>query len=366
MKSNKTERVQRASDWHNARWCQIPPAVATDLRMTLIHYRILAYLGRVGKGNGWAEFSQKEVAKLFGVARTTVNEATKDLVEWGYLKKRSQEETKSAFCHYKVVLDNDGDVSARDDTPPDGACRLEATPLSAEDDTRVGIKDTHLETESVSNTPPTPSADHVEGVCAKWGKEIAELWAEESPHRHVVELLVGPLHSRKRRASGIPAYFEFLRSIRDRVGERDFSVSVLERAFELLDEGRSVMPALPQVLGTCERAQREHDAEMRTTKQQIAIRAHEAVEPATSSRTEALRERLRNRLGRNVVDSWFDELVCESFAHGCLTISAGAKFKRDWINNNFGEQLRDCATAEFPHLERLSLVARDQARRSAA
>jgi hypothetical protein len=257
-------------------------------------------------------------------------------------------------------------VSTRDDTPPDGTCHPEPTPLSAEDDTRVGIKDTHLDSKTVSNTPPTPSPDDFERVCVKWGKIVGELWAEETPHRHVVELLVGPLHSRKQRARGIPEYLEFLRSIRDRVGERDFSGNVLERAFRLLDEVRTVMPALPEVLGACERAQLEHNAEMRATKQQIAIRAQEAVEPATSSRTEALRERLRDRLGRDKADAWFNELVCESFADGCLTISVGPKFKRNWIKNNYDEQLRECAAAVFPHLASWSFATRDRPRRTAA
>lgn len=204
-----------------------------------------------------------------------------------------------------------------------------------------------------------------ERVCAKWGKLVEEIWTEEPRYRYVVELLVGPLHARKQRAKGIEVYPEFLRSIRDGIGERDFSIGVLQRAAKALDENRTVMPALPEVLAACERAGREHQAETRATEQSIAARAREAADPGTSSRTEALRERLRHRLGRGVVDAWFDELVCERFADGCLTVSVGPPFKRSWIKTHFAERLAECAEAEFPGMTRLDMANRDAHRRAA-
>lgn len=156
MSDRTKQRVQRASDWHHARWCQLPPAAADDTRMTLAHFRVLAYLGRVGKGDGWCEFSQKALAERVGISRQTLNEATADLVKWKYLKKRSQAETKLAVCHYKVALDKDGDVSAGDDTPQDDPCQPDPTDVSAGDDTRVAYKDTALEPRTKNQVPPNP------------------------------------------------------------------------------------------------------------------------------------------------------------------------------------------------------------------
>lgn len=188
-----------------------------------------------------------------------------------------------------------------------------------------------------------------------WGEEIGKLWAEGTRHRHVVELLIGPLHASKQRAKGVGVYLQFLRSLRDAVGERAFAKTVLERACKLLDESRTVMPALPELLSACERAQREHSARVRSTAQQVTVMARQGGDPAIFGRTEALRRRLRNRLSQEVAREWFGEIHVQSFADGCLTLSAGSQFKRSWITSHLYEPLLECAKAEFPGLKELRL-----------
>lgn len=377
---SKPKKVQRASDWNDARWCQLPPAFVTDLRLTLVHVRLLGYIGRVGKSGGWCEFSQKEAAQLFGVTRKSINVAARELVDWGYFKKKSQQETKSAVCHYKVILEAEG-APAEETEVAEGTCNVQVTPpgggtCNPGGYTRVPLEVTpvyphssytHLAIKTDSNnTPPTPSPSESERVCAKWGTMVEELWTEKTQYRYVVELLVGPLHARKQRAKGIEVYAEFLRSIRDGIGERDFAISVLERAFKALDASRTVMPGLPEVLAACERAQRDHEAERKAFEAERSAETRRGANPETSDRTEPLRERLRHRLGREVVTSWFADLVCESFAEGCLTVSVGTTWHRNWIDTHFVECLRECAEAEFAGLTRMELTARDAQRRRAA
>lgn len=162
---NKRRRVQRLSEWDRSRYSVIPADVWLDRNLTLIHYKLLAALGRVNTELGWCELSQTNLAKLVGATRTTLSAAVNDLVRWRYVEMRSQKQTKSAFCHYRTLLDDpyfeaedeyierhgtspddvsaagdtpsEGDVSATGDTPENCTCRPERTPVSATDDTGV-------------------------------------------------------------------------------------------------------------------------------------------------------------------------------------------------------------------------------------
>ena len=154
------QRVQRLSDWEDARYSTVPPRASRDNRLSWTHGRLLIELGRVNTKQGWCELSQKALAEVLGIARQTINIAMAELVEWGYVQKKSQQQTGTAFCQYRVTIDDpakQGDVSATDDTPL-------AEDVSPTDDTRVrsGVTpvsgastDTHLDHRS-KITPPTP------------------------------------------------------------------------------------------------------------------------------------------------------------------------------------------------------------------
>lgn len=103
---DQRERVHRVTDWADARYSFLPARVADDMRLTVIHMRLLAYLGRVNNNYGWTELSQKATAERWGYRRTSVNDAVKQLVDWGYIEKQPQAETKTAFCNYRILIDD--------------------------------------------------------------------------------------------------------------------------------------------------------------------------------------------------------------------------------------------------------------------
>jgi hypothetical protein len=82
-----------------------------------------------------------------------VNKAVGELVEWGYLEKRSQEESGESFCLYRTVIDQPdvtGGVSGKADTPvsaeADTGVPSRRTPVSPRKDTLVSHID-HVDKE---------------------------------------------------------------------------------------------------------------------------------------------------------------------------------------------------------------------------
>ena len=157
----RRQRVQRLSDWEESRYSVVPPRASRDGRLQAIHLRLLIELGRVNTKQGWCEFSQKALAEVLGVARQTLNIATGELVEWGFVQKKSQQQTGTAFCQYRVIVDSSDqpvDVSPTDDTPPSGdvsptadtGVSQEVTPVSA------ASTDTHLDQRPKINNPLPP------------------------------------------------------------------------------------------------------------------------------------------------------------------------------------------------------------------
>lgn len=154
-------RGERGED---ARLSIMAGRTATDLRLTLVHFRILSHLGRFNHRKGWCRLSQAGLAEMFGVGRQAINAAVRELVEWQYIEKQSQAESGESFCLYRIVIDRDdeggvsctgdtsqagaqgGGVSSTHDTPPscvaEGECRVQATPVSAPGDTRVALEAT--------------------------------------------------------------------------------------------------------------------------------------------------------------------------------------------------------------------------------
>jgi hypothetical protein len=107
-------------DGKDMRYSVLPGCAADDLRLAGVHFRILAFLGRFNQRKGWCRLSQTKLAELFGVCRQTINKATGELVEWGYLEKQSQEKSSDTFCLYRTIIDRakeGGEVSDVADTP---------------------------------------------------------------------------------------------------------------------------------------------------------------------------------------------------------------------------------------------------------
>jgi hypothetical protein len=91
------------TDLGNARNIVLPAALSDDDRPTLIHLRIMLYVGRQNPDRGWVEMSQARFAETWGYNTKSVNNAVRELVSWGYLKKLPQKDAHNRWCLYKVV-----------------------------------------------------------------------------------------------------------------------------------------------------------------------------------------------------------------------------------------------------------------------
>lgn len=167
----------RGDSLADARMSWISGRAADDLRLTGLHWRLLVHFGRQNHRRGWLRVSQSELATAWGVTRQRVNIAVRDLVDWRYVSKRSQDETGESFCTYKVRLDDDeddadaaprkggdggGGVSPVRDTPREGGVSPVGDTGVTSRDTRVSpTKDTYNRlspTDAEQETPRPPIA----------------------------------------------------------------------------------------------------------------------------------------------------------------------------------------------------------------
>ncbi|MGE0022489.1 MAG: MarR family transcriptional regulator [Hyphomicrobium sp.] len=211
-KPKRRREVERIEDWDDARYSHVPPRAALDERLTLAHLRVLVLIGKVNTQHGWCQLSQKDTAELFGLNRQTVNAAIADLVGWRYVEMRTQAQTKTSFCHYRVLIDEpEGGVSSTGDTPPGGG-------VSSPDDTGVGARgDTGVVPEATPpmykehareitdqrSLPPKspsggPSAKPVHG---QWKADALAALRERGRHRDAIEALIAPLMASDKRLS---------------------------------------------------------------------------------------------------------------------------------------------------------------------
>jgi DNA-binding XRE family transcriptional regulator len=161
-------RGRRGDD---ARYSLLPGRAATDLRLSQLHFRILAHLGRFNQKKGWCRLSQIDLAQIFDVRRQSVNKAINELVEWDYLEKRSQGESGESFCLYRTLLDQPettGGVSGKPDTPLNGD-------LSATADTGVRSQRTRV------SPPRTPNSYRSLDVVEEEGREDS---GQQGPTEH--------------------------------------------------------------------------------------------------------------------------------------------------------------------------------------
>lgn len=208
----RVREVERIEDWDAARYSHVPPRAATDERLTLAHLRVLVLIGKVNTQQGWCQLSQTAAADLFGMHRKTVNAAISDLVEWRYVERRTQEQTKTAFCHYRVLIDEpeteegvpptDGTPPEMDVPPTDGTGVTSGSYTGAADGRHPPInRDRAREIKDQRSLPPK-SPDG--GLEAKSLNEKAGWLAalrQSGKHREAVDGLIAPLLASDKRLS---------------------------------------------------------------------------------------------------------------------------------------------------------------------
>ena len=210
----RRREVERIEDWDDARYSHVPPRAAADERLTLVHLRVLILIGKVNTLQGWCQLSQKTAADLFGMHRKTVNAAVTDLVAWRYIERRTQAETKTSFCHYRVLIDEPEDaagVPPTDGTPPeegvpptDGTCVTSGsytgvTPEAAPPITKARAREIRDQRSLPPKSPNGgPSAKPVEG---KWKHDALAALRERGRHRDAVDHLIAPLLASDKRVS---------------------------------------------------------------------------------------------------------------------------------------------------------------------
>lgn len=86
-----------------------PADALRDERVTDLHLRVLAEMGSHSDRNGWLTINQKTMATRAKRARETINRAIRDLVKWGYLRKRGRvgDDGRRLVNRYQVVNDRD-------------------------------------------------------------------------------------------------------------------------------------------------------------------------------------------------------------------------------------------------------------------
>ncbi len=150
----------------------IPASFVMDRRMNGSHKDVMMLLGVYSTRKGWIRISQTALADKIGCARSTVNRAIRDLVDWGYLEKRAKTDTHTPLCFYRIVMvrdepdamSDDLEIEGDDDVSDEGGCSvgdtgglcgLEATTVVALDATQVRSK--NRSTESVPSTESRPA-----------------------------------------------------------------------------------------------------------------------------------------------------------------------------------------------------------------
>jgi hypothetical protein len=178
------------------RYSIIPGRAVDDQRLTRIHFRILAYLGRFNSRRGWCRLSQTKLAQKFDVRRQAVNKAVGELVQWRHIEKQSQAESGESFCLYRILIDQ----------PEMEECPLSRTPpsdesVSVESDTCVRSQETP---ESPRKDTLNRSLEHIEQsaeaeeVCETDADSLEKLPFSADAIREVVALGEDPVTLFKR------------------------------------------------------------------------------------------------------------------------------------------------------------------------
>lgn len=352
------DRVEPIENWDNARYSITPPRAALDCRLTLIHHRLMCWLGRVNARQGWVSMSQSDFARALGYHRGSVVRAIGELVTWRYVEKRGQDESKSARCHYRLLVDDPdpaeseachvvGDTETCD-APRDTSESPDVTHVSP----RIG---THLD-HSSKVTPPTPKGGTragaypgvggvAEGYARGWTPAARDAVASlrASPVvRHVAEALIDAVAGTLRPAKGADAA-AFVRQLGHRL--RDFTPEALAATARTLSDTRGeYLPAAAEV----ERVARAAQSQLAASAKQAEARAANpppAADPALVSRFSEVRRGLEVRLGADVARTWFASIEPVSLEHGVLTLAAPTRFHAQWVESHYLRPLAEVACA---------------------
>ena len=337
----------------------------------LVHYRVLLYLGCWTDRHGWFRRKQHtlqaDMAAEAHLSRSKFCSALNDLLKWGFVDQHvSQRDGRIAY--YRVRMDRglpedsddeaeDGDLSPLGDivwgeggagnVSPGGdinrkqLCHQVRTDQSPSGDTCL-----YRDTNRISHNPLTTTRVARANVCVKFGKAIENIYSEKPELAYVIDTFLGPIFASTRQPAGVESFPAFLRAIRDAIGERELSISVLERARKLASAKRTVMPALPECLAFCDQAKAIVEAEhaacalARATEQR-----RETPDLVVAARADALRGRLRNRLGCKVFEAWLQKLECERIDGAVLVVSVPTSFIK---NGSTRTSPRSCANARQP------------------
>jgi hypothetical protein len=90
------------------RYSIIPGDALDDPKVTDLHLRVLALLGRHSDNNGWLQINQRTLAEKTGRSRETINRAISDLVDLGYVRKEarfSEKDGRQMISSYQIIMD---------------------------------------------------------------------------------------------------------------------------------------------------------------------------------------------------------------------------------------------------------------------
>lgn len=213
----------------DARKTEFAGRAADDLRLTGLHLRVLAHVGRQNANRGWLRLSQKELSERWGCSRTRLNLVIRELREWGYIGHVEQQRSHEALCFYQALLDEPfentqrgagvGGTCLAGETPPPGDVSRSGDTCVSSQETRVSrpgdtpvyrarahrLTPTNAEEENPLNPP---SADRARGkqkdLSAGADKptsgadELLEQMANDGVASVIIERLFRPLLTRRK------------------------------------------------------------------------------------------------------------------------------------------------------------------------
>lgn len=353
----------------DARFSQFAGQAADDMRFGILHFRLIAHIGRQNQRRGWLRLSQTELARIWGVSRTRLSSAVNELVDWGYVAKRDQAQTKESFCLYKVVdadavpeLDAGEDAAGvfpSGDTPGDDECSAEGTPLFRLGNTSVPLMDTkrnRLSPTIAGNSPPPPSASGTVGKGGGGGfrsektieaDQVIDGLHEAGVSATTIEMLLEPL-VRRRRIDCPDPLFALLQLGRwvDQFPDK-FPIDGLIAARDALLTARRATVKDADITDAVKAA-------CAAALERAAIVARTL--PATLARlpkeTAQVRALLKTKIGEAEYEAWNTDLMVDDIERGdvdtTVRLSVGDAFRARWANQNQAATLIDCCAAIIP------------------
>lgn len=362
----------------DARYSQFAGQAIDDMRFGLLHFRLIGHIGKQNQRRGWLRLSQTELARTWGVSRTRLSSAVNELVEWGYVAKQNQAQTKESFCLYKVVdaddvpeiepaaeqpSDDGGEgaagVSRDGNTPPTGECSAQETPVFRQGDTSVPLMDTkrnRLSPTIAVNSPPPPSTSGQSGKGGGGGLRpektieadlIVDGLHEAGVSASTIETLLEPL-VRRRRIDAPDPLFALLQ-----IGQwidgfpEKFPHEALVTAREQLLTVRRVTVKDADISDAVKAA-----AATALERAAIARRSLPASLATLPAETAAVRDLLRQKIGEAEYEAWNTDLMVEEIAHTdsdtTVRLTVGDQFRARWANQNQAATLIACCAAIIP------------------